>query len=97
MKDDVFVTVIRLETIHVQRHNRLPDASPFGLNGAALAAFGESPFDLGGGVRPLLAKEEGVKLGESTFRCFFVLIKHDKHTSQVFAFSAAAAYLSDAF
>lgn len=97
MKDDAFATIIRLGPIHTQRQNRLPEASPFGLNGAALAAFGDSPFDLGGEARPLPAKEEGVKLGESTLRCFFVLDSHDKYISRVFAFSAATAYFSDEF
>lgn len=97
VKEDVLVTVTMLEAIHVQRQNRLPDASPFGLNGAALAAFGESPFGFRGDAKPLPAKEEGVKLGESTLRCFFVLLKLDKHTSRVFAFSTATAYFSDGF
>lgn len=52
----------------------IPEASPFGLKGAALAAFGERPLDFDG-VVPFTARDEGVKLGESTLRCFFKLDK----------------------
>lgn len=44
----------------------------FGMNGAALAAFGEIPADFLGVVfDPLGDRKEGVKLGESTFKVFF--------------------------
>lgn len=43
----------------------------FGMNGAALAAFGEMPAAfLTEAPAPLGVKKEGVKLGESTFRAF---------------------------
>ena len=48
----------------------------FGLNGAALAARGERPEDFGVEVPPFGAKvDEGVKLGESTLRRFFILLR----------------------
>ena len=54
-----------------------PGVSPFGLNGAAFAAFGDIPALLKPGPGPLLASVEGVKLGESTVRRFFKLFHQD--------------------
>lgn len=49
----------------------LPGVVPLGLNGAAMAAFGERLVDFGDALRPLEVTDEGVKLGESTLnRCF---------------------------
>lgn len=49
----------------------LPDVALFGLKGAALAAFGESPLDFCPEL--LTERDEGVKLGESTLSFFFAL------------------------
>lgn len=57
----------------------IPGETPLGLNGAALAALGDSPLDLVGGLYPLTARDDGVKLGESTFNRFFKLNIFDKH------------------
>lgn len=58
----------------------IPGETPLGLNGAALAALGDSPLDLvGGGLYPLTARDDGLKLGESTFNRFFELNISDKH------------------
>ena len=54
----------------------IPELKPFGLNGAALAAFGDKPVAL---VELPLTESEvelseaGVKLGESTFNRLFIL------------------------
>lgn len=49
-----------------------PGVVLFGLNGAALAAFGESPL----AFCPELdtERDDGVKLGESTFNFFLTLL-----------------------
>ena len=48
----------------------------FGINGAALAAFGEMPAGfLTVAFDPFGDKKEGVKLGESTFNVFFDWLK----------------------
>lgn len=59
--------------LHTLRHI-LPPPNPLGLNGAALAVFGESPLVF---ASPLtdsigLLDEEGVKLGDSTFNRFLL-------------------------
>jgi hypothetical protein len=48
--------------------------TPLGRNGAALAAFGdiEAAFF---GVDPFAANRDGVKLGESTFNPFLLIIE----------------------
>lgn len=51
-----------------------PGLRPFGLNGAALAAFGDIPALFKPALTPLLASVDGVKLGESTVRRFFRLL-----------------------
>ena len=57
----------------------------FGLNGAALAARGERPEDFGVEVPPFGAKEdEGVKLGESTLRRFFILLRVKIGSDRIF-------------
>lgn len=49
----------------------LPGVVPLGLNGAAIAAFGDNPLDFGDVIWPLEVRAAGVKLGESTLnRCF---------------------------
>ena len=48
--------------------------SPFGLKGAALAAFGEMPGVLLTELLAPLTVKDGVKLGESTFKRFFTLM-----------------------
>lgn len=49
----------------------LPGVVLLGLNGAAIAAFGDNPVDLGDAIWPLEVRTAGVKLGESTLnRCF---------------------------
>lgn len=49
----------------------LPGVVPLGLNGAAIAAFGDNPVDLGDAPWPSEVRAAGVKLGESTLnRCF---------------------------
>lgn len=45
------------------------------MNGAAFAAFGDIPALFKPGLTPLLASVEGVKLGESTVRRFFRLLR----------------------
>ena len=54
----------------------IPGVGFLGLKGAALAAFGERP---GGFEGPLTARDEGVKLGESTFNFFLVLETQHEH------------------
>ena len=51
--------------------DNLPGVAFFGLKGAALAAFGESPRGFCPGV--FTERDEGVKLGESTLNFFFAL------------------------
>lgn len=49
----------------------LPGVVPLGLNGAAIAAFGDNPVDLSDAPWPFEVRAAGVKLGESTLnRCF---------------------------
>lgn len=45
------------------------------MKGAAFAAFGEMAVDLMLGAVPLVASNDGVKLGDSTFSLFFKLVK----------------------
>lgn len=45
------------------------------MKGAAFAAFGEMAVDLMLGPVPLVASNEGVKLGDSTFSLFFRLVR----------------------
>ena len=45
------------------------------MKGAAFAAFGEMAVDLMLGPVPLVASNEGVKLGDSTFSFFFRLVR----------------------
>ena len=59
----------------------IPGLRPFGLKGAALAAFGENPLVLEGNEEPFTESEAGVKLGESTFKRFFTLRVIDKYCS----------------
>lgn len=59
----------------------VPGLRPLGLNGAALAALGERPLVLGGNGEPFTESEDGVKLGESTFKRFFTLRDIDKYCS----------------
>jgi hypothetical protein len=47
---------------------------PLGRKGAALTAFGEIVELFFGAPAPLSGSEEGVKLGESTFKCFLLLL-----------------------
>jgi hypothetical protein len=49
----------------------------FGVNTAALAAFGEIPAEgfLVVAAEPFGERKDGVKLGESTFRVFFWLLQ----------------------
>ena len=51
----------------------LPGVKLFGLNGAALAALGDRPgaFEVLGA--PFGVRDDGVKLGESTLKRFFML------------------------
>lgn len=51
----------------------LHDAGFLGLKGAALAAFGDNPNAFDGWFGVLTARDDGVKLGESTLRRFFEL------------------------
>lgn len=51
----------------------IPGVIPLGLNGAAIAAFGDNPVDFGDAIWPLEARAAGVKLGESTLNRFFTL------------------------
>ena len=51
----------------------LPEVGPLGLKGAAFAAFGEMAVVLMPGPVPLVASNEGVKLGDSTFNLLFRL------------------------
>ena len=63
------------------------------MNGAALAAFGESPLDLV--AVPFTARDEveaGVKLGESTFRRFFRLKEAARHGEQGYNLSKKTFY-----
>lgn len=53
----------------------LPDAGAFGMNGAALAALGEMAVDFMLAAVPLVASNDGVKLGDSTFNRFFRLVE----------------------
>lgn len=61
------------------KHNRPQEThganlleTDFGMNGAALAALG----DIEGAFRPSLGeRKEGVKLGESTLKVFFMLLR----------------------
>lgn len=58
----------------------VPEPKPLGLNGAALAAFGDNPVafvELPLTEREVEASEAGVKLGESTFNLFFILKSAD--------------------
>lgn len=51
---------------------------PLGLNGAAFANLGDMPVDVGAVEFPSTAREEGVKLGESTLRRFLTLRQQDE-------------------
>lgn len=51
----------------------VPDARPLGLKGAAFAALGDKPEGLAGAWLPLVARDEGVKLGESILNRFLML------------------------
>lgn len=53
----------------------LPDAGAFGMNGAAFAALGEMAVDFKLAAVPLVASNDGVKLGDSTFNRFFRLVE----------------------
>ena len=50
------------------------EITPLGRKGAALTAFGEIVELFFGAPAPLSDREEGVKLGESTFKCLLLLL-----------------------
>lgn len=64
------MVLVRLRALHSSKI--LPDVAFFGLKGAALAAFGDSPLDFC--PEPLTEREDGVKLGESTLSFFLALL-----------------------
>jgi hypothetical protein len=63
------LVLVRLQALYSPKV--LPGDAFFGLKGAALAAFGESPLDFCPEL--LTERDEGVKLGESTLSFFFAL------------------------
>jgi len=66
----ICLVLVRLQALHSLKV--LPGVAFFGLKGAALAAFGESPLDFCPEL--LTERDEGVKLGESTLSFFLALL-----------------------